>query len=141
MKNICIRTYQDQDKSALLSLWSSVLGYSSPHNNPERALLNKLAHDGSGLLLVALDGDTLCGSVMGGYDGHRGWIYSLAVAETCRKRGIGSALVTAVVEKLKALGCVKVNLQIYGGNAGVAAFYEKLGFAEENRISMGKTLP
>ena len=77
---------------------------------------------------------------MGGYDGHRGWVYSLAVEEARRHRGIGSALVDNIEEALKALGCLKVNLQVVGSNSSVVDFYEKLGFSVEDRISMGKRL-
>ena len=82
----------------------------------------------------------MIGTVMGGYDGHRGWIYSLAVDERERHRGIGTALVENIEESLKALGCLKVNLQVVGSNSIVVDFYEKLGFAVEDRISMGKRL-
>ncbi len=79
-------------------------------------------------------------TVMGGYDGHRGWIYSLAVDDHKRHRGIGTALVEKIEQSLKALGCLKVNLQVVGSNSGVVDFYEKLGFSVEDRISMGKRL-
>ena len=92
------------------------------------------------LLLVAAEGSRLIGTVMGGYDGHRGWIYSLAVTGSERHRGIGTALVSKVEQKLKALGCLKVNLQVVSSNSGVVEFYEKLGFSVEDRVSMGKRL-
>lgn len=77
---------------------------------------------------------------MGGYDGHRGWIYSLAVDETERHGGLGSALMSEIEEKLRTLGCLKVNLQVLRSNVGVIEFYEKLGFSVEERVSMGKRL-
>ena len=77
---------------------------------------------------------------MGGYDGHRGWVYSLAVDDRERHRGIGTALIGKIEEDLKVLGCLKVNLQVVGSNSGVVEFYEKLGFSVEDRISMGKRL-
>ena len=77
---------------------------------------------------------------MGGYDGHRGWVYSLAVEERERQRGIGSVLIDSIEQELKALGCLKVNLQVVASNSGVVEFYEKLGFTVEDRISMGKRL-
>ena len=80
------------------------------------------------------------GTVMGGYDGHRGWVYSLAVDEAKRHTGIGSALMDKIEQALKSLGCLKVNLQVVGSNSGVVEFYEKLGFSVEDRISMGKRL-
>ena len=90
--------------------------------------------------MVALANDKVVGTVMGGYDGHRGWVYSLAVDDRERHRGIGSALIDKIEETLKALGCLKVNLQVAASNSGVVEFYEKLGFSVEDRISMGKRL-
>ena len=90
--------------------------------------------------MVALANDKVVGTVMGGYDGHRGWVYSLAVDDRERHRGVGSALLDKIEEALKALGCLKVNLQVVASNSGVVEFYEKLGFTVEDRISMGKRL-
>ena len=59
---------------------------------------------------------------MGGYDGHRGWVYSLTVDESERRLGIGAALMREVEQKLRALGCLKVNLQVVGSNSGVVGF-------------------
>ena len=92
------------------------------------------------LFLVAVTDDRVVGTVMGGYDGHRGWVYSLAVDEAKRHTGIGSALMDEIEQALKSLGCLKVNLQVVGSNSGVVEFYEKLGFSVEDRISMGKRL-
>ena len=93
-----------------------------------------------GLFLVALVDSKVIGTVMGGYDGHRGWVYSLAVDEAERHTGIGSALMDKIEQALKSLGCLKVNLQVVGSKSGVVEFYEKLGFSVEDRISMGKRL-
>ncbi len=90
--------------------------------------------------MVAVEDGKIVGTVMGGYDGHRGWIYSLAVDHRERHRGIGSALIDYIEQALKALGCLKVNLQVVASNSGVVEFYEKLGFSVEDRISMGKRL-
>ena len=92
------------------------------------------------LFLVAVGDNRVIGTVMGGYDGHRGWIYSMAVDERERHRGVGSVLMGEIEKELKALGCMKVNLQVVPSNSGVVNFYERLGFAVEDRISMGKQL-
>ena len=86
-----------------------------------------------------MDGRVI-GSVMGGYDGHRGWVYSLAVTPSLRRKGIASALMQAIEEKLRERGCLKVNLQVVSSNNAVVALYEELGFHVEERISMGKKL-
>jgi ribosomal protein S18 acetylase RimI-like enzyme len=78
---------------------------------------------------------------MGGYDGHRGWIYTLAVSPAKRRRGIGSALMERVERELIMLGCPKINLQLLASNSATVAFYQTLGYAVEERISMGKVVP
>lgn len=75
---------------------------------------------------------------MAGYDGHRGWLYAVAVVDSYRRRGIGTALVQEAEARLGALGCGKINLQIRSTNADVKAFYDRLGYGTEDRISMGK---
>ena len=92
------------------------------------------------LFLVAVEDGRVIGTVMGGYDGHRGWIYSMAVDESQRHRGVGSVLMGEIEKALQALGCMKVHLQVVPSNSGVAQFYERLGFSVEGRISMGKRL-
>jgi hypothetical protein len=77
---------------------------------------------------------------MGGYDGHRGWIYSVAVDPRYRRQGIGRDLLVELESILASLGCLKVNLQVRASNVGVIAFYEKLGFVVEQHVSMGKRL-
>ena len=81
------------------------------------------------------------GTIMAGYDGHRGWIYLVAVAPQGRRQNIGSRLVSHAEQALTRRGCVKINLEVLASNAGVAAFYESLGFSVENRITMGKRIP
>jgi hypothetical protein len=77
---------------------------------------------------------------MGGYDGHRGWIYSLAVDPAHRQQKVGTALIRHVERALAEAGSPKINLQVHSANAGAVAFYEKLGYRVEERISMGKVL-
>lgn len=77
---------------------------------------------------------------MGGYDGHRGWVYAVGVSPEHRRRGIGTALMRRLEHDLARTGCPKVNLQVRGFNAGAVGFYEKLGYTTEDRVSMGKLL-
>jgi ribosomal protein S18 acetylase RimI-like enzyme len=116
-----------------------VLPDDAPHNEPATAIRNKLAVERD-LFFVAVEGGAVVGTVLGGYDGHRGWVYSLAVRPQCQRRGVGSALVRRLEQALVGRGCLKVNLQVRAANAGVVAFYEKLGHAVEPRVSMGKRL-
>ena len=125
----------------MVALWARVfaLGYEAPHNDPDISIELKVARD-PGLFLVAVADGRVVGTAMGGYDGHRGWIYSVAVDESERRVGIGTALMTEVEKKLRGLGCLKVNLQVMPDNKGVVEFYQGLGFSVEDRISMGKRL-
>jgi ribosomal protein S18 acetylase RimI-like enzyme len=93
-----------------------------------------------GLFFVAEKNQYIIATVMAGYDGHRGWIYSIAVHPDYRKQGIGSDLLTFIQGKLTSLGCLKVNLQIMEGNEAVQKFYKANGFSVEQRVSMGKKL-
>jgi ribosomal protein S18 acetylase RimI-like enzyme len=92
------------------------------------------------LLLVALSGGAVVGTAMAGYDGHRGWLYSVAVRRTHRRTGVGTLLIREAERRLARLGCGKVNLQVRAENAAVAAFYRGLGYDIEERVSLGKRL-
>ena len=94
-----------------------------------------------GLFWVAEDEEgAVVGSIMAGYDGHRGWLYAVATDPRLRRKGVGRGLVEHAVAALREAGCGKVNLQIRADNAEVAAFYAALGFVEEPRIAMGRLL-
>jgi len=77
---------------------------------------------------------------MAGYDGVRGWLYHLAVAPEWRRRGIGTQLVRTAEGSLSELGCRKVNLQVRSTNSAVIEFYRRVGYAEEERVSMERRL-
>lgn len=127
------------DTDAVVTLWYSVFGYSAPHHEPALVIAKKCEVN-DGLFLVASLDDAVVGTVMAGYDGHRGWIYSLAVDPAHRRHGIGRALVQAAEAALAQRGCLKVNLQVVVGNDEAIPFYSALGYAIEPRISMGRLL-
>ena len=77
---------------------------------------------------------------MAGYDGHRGWLYSVAVDPNKRLNGLGSSLVHHAEKALTDLGCMKVKLQLLSTNEATAAFYKSLGYSVEPTISLGKVL-
>jgi ribosomal protein S18 acetylase RimI-like enzyme len=130
-----IRRYRERDRQELVALWKRTFPDDPPRNEPNRMIDLKLAVDDA--IFVAVDGGAVIGAAIAGYDGHRGWLYSVAVDEARRRRGVGSELIRHAVDALRGLGCVKVNLQVRSTNAAVVAFYESLGFAVEDRISMG----
>ena len=136
-----ITNYQDTlHRSPVVTLWQTVFGYELAHNRPELAIDKKLAV-ADGLFFVALSDDAVVGTIMAGYDGHRGWLYSVAVAPTHRRQGIGAQLVKHAERALAEKGCLKINLQVMPDNERVTAFYAALGYAVEPRISMGKKVP
>jgi len=133
-----IEPYRDAHFAGLHALWHEAFPDDPPRNRAAHAVPAKLAEQPE-LLFVAIEGEAVIGSIMAGYDGHRGWLYSVAVASARNGEGIGRALVAHAEAALKARGCVKVNLQVRAGNP-VVGFYERLGYATEPRTSMGKEI-
>jgi len=131
-----IRPCTSHDRSAVIALWERVFPDDPPHNAPAKVFDAKLSMLDE-MLFVATDGNTVIGTAMAGYDGHRGWLYTVAVSPEHRRRGIGTALVRHAVGALRTAGCIKVNLQIRASNTAVRGFYESLGFEVEERLSMG----
>jgi ribosomal protein S18 acetylase RimI-like enzyme len=137
---IAIVPFKERHRAEVVHLWQSVFGYTTAHNEPGLAIDRKVDHD-DGLFFVAETGTgEVLGTVMGGYDGHRGWIYSLAVFPEHRRKGIGSRLMDHVEKILLDRGCLKINLQVMEGNEAVVEFYERLGYTADARISLGKKL-
>lgn len=137
--DVIIRPYEHADESGVAALWRDVFPNNRSWHDPLTDVRRKVAQN-DGLLLVGVMRGTLIATVMIGYDGHRGWLYRVAVAATHRRQGIGRALVRAAEERLRERGCPKINLQVEGGNRAVVGFYERLGYAVEERVSMGKPL-
>jgi ribosomal protein S18 acetylase RimI-like enzyme len=131
--------YNKKHRDQVVSLWETVFGYETSHNAPN-IVINKKIEFNDGLFFIAVDKGNVIGTVMAGYDGHRGWIYSIAVSPDYQKKGLGSALLSFAEERLSEKGCMKINLQIMEGNEPVEAFYLSNGYQTEKRISMGKRL-
>ena len=133
-----IREYLDTDEAAVISLWRDC-GLVVPHNDPAKDIARKLAV-GRDLFLVGTADEGIVASVMGGYEGHRGWVNYLAVSPSMRRRGYGRIMMEKIEVLLRARGCPKINLQIRETNQAVIDFYNALGFATDKVISMGKRL-
>jgi ribosomal protein S18 acetylase RimI-like enzyme len=133
-----IRPYHADDQDAVVSLWENC-GLTRSWNDPRKDIARKLTVQPELFLVGILDG-ALVASVMGGYDGHRGWANYLAVATAHRGRGYGRALMQRVEELLLGMGCPKINLQVRSSNAGVLAFYRAMGYAQDEAVSLGKRL-
>lgn len=139
VSNFEIRPYVESDELQVVALWREVFPESSQWNHPETDIQRKLAVQRD-LFLVAVADDRVVGTTMGGYDGHRGWVHLVVVSPKRQRQGIGTALMERVEVALLDLGCPKINLQVRAGNEPVVSFYRKLGYAVEERVSMGKRL-
>lgn len=133
-----IRPFTKADTEALVDLWQ-VCGLTVPWNDPRKDIARKLQVGREFFLVGELTG-RLIASVMGGYEGHRGWINYLAVHPDFQEQGYGRIIMTAVEEKLIAAGCPKINLQVRESNVGVIQFYEKIGYKNDKVVSLGKRL-
>ena len=134
-----IRPFEDADEEAVAALWRQVFADDPPWNDPPLVMAKKRAVQRE-LFLVAVENGALAGTAMGGYDGHRGWVYAVAVRPDLRRRGIGARLMSKLESALSTLGCPKINLQVRAGNEAVVAFYQRLGYKIEQRVSLGKLL-
>lgn len=133
-----IRQFELPDRETVIAIWQRC-GLLAAWNDPARDIARKMLIGRDLFLLGCIDGQVVA-TVMGGYDGHRGWINYLAVDPDFRGRGLGEKMVREIELKLVAAGCPKVNLQVRSDNQSVIAFYEKIGYAQEPRVSMGKRL-
>jgi ribosomal protein S18 acetylase RimI-like enzyme len=133
-----IRPFQMADKATLVSLWQ-LCELTVPWNNPYKDIARKLKIQPE-LFLVGVQNSLLIASVMGGYDGHRGWINYLAVHPDFQGQGYAQQMMKSVESELRKIACPKINLQIRSGNAKVMKFYQKLGFTDDLVLSMGKRL-
>ena len=138
-----IRPVTPADVDAVVALWRQVFPEYDDPRKPHRAsrlnIERKLAF-GDGMFWLAEEGGRVLVTVMAGYDGHRGWIYSLGVHPGARRSGLGRDLLAQAEGRLAALGCPKVNLQVIIGNAGAEAFWRSAGYAPDEVTSLGKRL-
>lgn len=133
-----IRSYLPADREPLVALWGRC-ELTRSWNNPYRDIDRKLARDGGNLLILEMDGQVI-GSVVIGYDGHRGWINYLAVSPDHRGQGLGRLLMADAERRLRDLGCPKVNLQVRSSNEAAIEFYRRIGYAVDDVVSMGRRL-
>jgi ribosomal protein S18 acetylase RimI-like enzyme len=135
---IPIRPYTLQDEADVIALWQAC-DLVRPWNNPQRDIARKLSTQPE-LFLVAVQDQTLVGTAMVGYDGHRGWVNYLAVQPLKQGLSIGRSLMQEAERLLKERGCPKLNLQVRTTNTKILGFYARLGYVQDDVVSLGKRL-
>ena len=128
----------DEHRAAAVALWRET-GLTRPWNDPVADLRAALDGPTSTVLSCVEDG-VLVGTVMAGYDGHRGWLYYLAVSPGRQGSGLGRTLVGAAEAWLRARGAPKVQLMVRQTNAAVAGFYTALGYTDAECVVLGRRL-
>ncbi|MBC9033620.1 GNAT family acetyltransferase [Sphingomonas sp. JC676] len=126
------------DAGETIALWRAC-GLVRPWNDP-MADFHLALESGSSTILIARAGEVLAGSAMIGFDGHRGWVYYVAVAEAQRGTGLGRKLMTAAEEWLRARGCPKIQLMVRTSNHDAIGFYEALGLDRQEVVTLGRFL-
>ena len=132
------RPFDKSDQQAVIDLWKDC-GLVVPWNDPVKDIERKLKVDPDLFLVGELAGEIVA-SVMGGYEGHRGWINYLAVSPRHQRKGYGRLIMEAVELAIAQKGCPKINLQVRGSNTDMALFYQAIGYDIENVIGLGKRL-
>ena len=133
-----IRAFEIEDQAAVIELWRAC-ALVVPWNDPVKDIARKLKVDAD-LFLVGESRGEIVATVMGGYEGHRGWINYLAVSPQHQRKGYGREIMEFVEQRIQQKGCPKINLQIRGTNTQAAAFYQAIGYDIENAIGLGKRL-
>ena len=133
-----IRVFRQDDFEEVITLWERC-DLLRPWNDPEMDIERKLNHDAD-LFLVAEVGGEVVGSLMGGYDGHRGSAYYLGVHPEYRGRGIANALLSRLEKKLIARGCPKIHIMVREENDLVIGMYERLEYEQQDVMLLGKRL-
>jgi ribosomal protein S18 acetylase RimI-like enzyme len=130
--------YKSEYQEAVVDLWKRC-SLVVPQNDPAEDIRKK--HDFQPeLFFVALFNDRVIGSIMVGYEGHRGWLNYLAVLPDFQRSGYARRLVEKAIAELRKLSCLKVNLQVRRSNISAVEFYKHLGFEEDDVVSLGKRL-
>jgi hypothetical protein len=128
----------DADVADVIALWQAC-GLTRPWNDPTADIA--LARRGpNSAILIGRDGDAMIATAMVGHDGHRGWVYYVAVDPARREKGFGRAIMTAAEDWLRQAGVAKLQLMVRRENARAGAFYQSIGYAESQTIVFAKWL-
>jgi ribosomal protein S18 acetylase RimI-like enzyme len=135
---LTIAPIEDADIAAVIALWQRC-GLTRPWNDPaaDIALARKSPN---AAVLAGRDGSTIVASALVGHDGHRGWVYYVAVDPDRRHNGYGRLIMEAAEGWLRGRGIEKMQLMVRPDNSQVQAFYASLGYLEQERIVYAKWL-
>ena len=133
-----IRAFDPADTDPVVRLWREC-GLVRPWNDPHRDIHRKMSEQPELFLIGEVDAAVVA-TAMVGFDGHRGWVYYLAVTPTSQGSGYGRAMMDRAEALLIERGCPKINLLVRAGNEPVMEFYRSLGYLEDKAVSMGKRL-
>ena len=133
-----IRAFEREDTDCVVALWNRCQ-LTRPWNDPVKDIARKMAVQPELFLLGVLNG-AIVASIMAGYEGHRAWVNYLAVDPPLRRLGYGRLLMNRVEQLLSAMGCPKINMQVRATNTEVLHFYSRLGYRQDEAISLGKRL-
>lgn len=133
-----IQAFEVTYKDEVIALWREC-NLVVPQNDPAKDIERKLKVDPD-LFLVGVIDKQVVATVMGGYEGHRGWINYLAVKPSQQRKGYGQAIMQAVESLIKQKGCPKINLQVRATNEAVIKFYAAIGYGNDNVVGLGKRL-
>ena len=135
---LSIAAIEDADIAAIIALWQRC-DLTRPWNDPAADIA--LARKGTNAaVLVGRDGDVIVASAMVGHDGHRGWVYYVAVDPDHRGKGHGRTIMNAAEDWLRQAGIAKLQLMVRPDNTKVQAFYELIGYDEQERVIYAKWL-
>lgn len=133
-----IEEYREKYGGDVIELWLKCK-LVVPSNNPHRDIERKVEVDRD-LFLIGIINGRIVATVMGGYEGHRGWINYLAVDPAHQRNGYGRLIMQEVEKRIRAKGCPKINLQVRASNEAVIKFYQSLGYTDDKVIGFGKRL-
>jgi len=133
-----IRDLRQSDGNALRALWRACGIRDRPGDDD--ASLAVMASRNPGLCIVGSEGDRIVASALAGFDGRRGWLYHVATHPDVRRRGIATRLVRTIEDRLRAMGCRKLNLIVWDGEEDAMAFWTGIGYYREKTVEFAKEL-
>jgi ribosomal protein S18 acetylase RimI-like enzyme len=133
-----IAPIEDCDAAAVVALWERC-GLTRPWNDAS-ADLARARDKSNSTVLAGRNGDSIVATAMVGHDGHRGWVYYVAVDQDLRKKGYGRAIMAAAEDWLREQGIEKLQLMVRSDNTQVKTFYETLAFDKQDRVLYAKWL-